>query len=138
MPGIYGLLGRSATDDTIINTIGQRLVFEASQTYVQSIEADLARALSVFVEGDTQDYKERYKLPGGGRMQARNQQSSGGAVRQYGEWDVAYPLKDFDDQIAVDDVEMAYMTLQEYQLLCQYRAMGDAPSPVGQRQHLVY
>ena len=116
MSGIYGLLNRSAADDTLINTIGQRIVFDASQEYIARIEADLARAISVFVEADTEDYKERYKLPGGGRMQRRNQQSGGGAVRQYGEWDVAYPLEDFDDQIAVDDVEFAYLTLQEYQL----------------------
>lgn len=116
MSGIFGILGRSASDDAVINTVGQRLVFDAAQEYVTRINDDLMRALTVFVEADTEDYIERYKLPGGGRMQRRNQQSGGGAVRAYGEWDVAYPLEDFDDQIAVDDVEFAYMTLQEFQL----------------------
>lgn len=115
MSGIFGILGRSPSDDTMINTVGQRLVFDATQEYVARINAEIEAALAVFVEEDTEDYKERYKLPGGGRMQRRNQQSGGGAVRAYGEWDVAYPLEDFDDQIAVDDVEFAYMTLQEYQ-----------------------
>lgn len=115
MSGILGLINRSATDDTYVNTVGQDLVFEATQTYLDRINTDIQSALSVFVEETTTGYKERYKLPGGGRMQKRAPHSSGGAVRAYGEWDVAFPLEGFDEQVAGDEVDVAYMTMAEYQ-----------------------
>jgi hypothetical protein len=115
MSGIAGLMGRESGDEAFLNTIGQNIVYTASQEYVTRIDSDLMAAMGIFVQEDTENYTERYKLPGGGRMQKRNQKGSGGAVRPYGGWDVAYPLEDFDEQLSTDDVELAYMTLAEYQ-----------------------
>jgi hypothetical protein len=70
-------------------------------------------ATSIFVRGTTQDFKQRYKLPGGGYLQERNADGRYGAVKAAGSWDVAFPLRDFGAMIVGNDVAMAYMTVQE-------------------------
>ncbi len=67
----------------------------------------------MFVEEQTENFKERYKLPGGGRLQRRGGYAASGAVKAYGGYDVAYPLEDFGAQLADSDVALAYMTLQD-------------------------
>jgi len=116
MVGIYGLLGLQDGDDTFINTVGQSIVYEAAETYLQMIDDDMMKAYAVFIEMETEEYKERYKLPGGGRMQERGRQASNAAVRNYGGWDVAFPLKDFEEPVAENDVDVAYMTVRDVQL----------------------
>ena len=115
MAGIYSILGLQDTDRSYVNTIGQRVVFDAAQQYLSMSTDDMMKAFAVFVEEETDGYKERYKLPGGGRMQRRGGVAASGAVKANGSWDVAYPLEDFGDQIANDDVSLAYMTLPELQ-----------------------
>jgi len=77
------------------------------------VEAEIAAVEAIFIEKTTSDYKERYKLPGGGYLQRRNSDGRFGAVKAYGKWDVAYPLEDFGAQVAWNDVDMAYMTVKE-------------------------
>lgn len=113
MSGIYGVLGLPDTDRSYVNTIGQRVVFDAVNEYMRMVNEDMAAARSVFIEGTTTDFKERYKLPGGGRMQRRRDQVRSGAVKAYGAWDVAYPLEDFGDSLVETRKALAYMTLPE-------------------------
>lgn len=113
MSGIYGLLGLADTDRAYVNTIGQRVVYDAIQEELARHNAELQAALDVFVQETTEDFKERYKLPGGGYLQKRAGQSQSGAVKTYGSWDVAFPLEDYGAQVAGDDVSFAYMTVKE-------------------------
>ena len=115
MTGIAGMLGLQDTDNIFLNTIGQRAVYEVAQQYVNQINMETEKAFQVFVEGDIEDYKERYKLPGGGRLDRRGGQTQSSAAKASGYWDVAYPLEDFGKQIAIDDVAAAYMTVPEFQ-----------------------
>lgn len=110
MSGILGLLNLNDTDRVFASTQGQRVVYDAITQVVDRYNEDLRRQLAVFVERATSDYKLRYKLPGGGRLQRLGRQSAGGAVKAYGEWDVAFPLEGFGRQIAGSRVDMAYMT----------------------------
>jgi hypothetical protein len=114
MSAIFGLLGLEDTDRSFVNVVGQRVVYEATQELLDRYNADLQAAVRVFVAGQTTDYKLRYKLPGGGRLQRRGGEAESAAVKAYGYWDVAYPLEDFGAMIAGDDVSLAYMTMQEY------------------------
>ena len=114
MSGIFGLLGLSDNDRSYVNTIGQSLVFTATQTLLQQYNADLNAAMSVFLDSTTTGFKERYKLPGGGRLQRRGGLAQSAAVKAYGSWDVAFPLEDFGAQLADSDIAMAYMTMPEY------------------------
>lgn len=111
MSGIFGILGLPDSDRSFVNTIGQQTVYDAVQMYLQKVNTDMMQALSVFLEEETENHKERYYLPGGGRLQRRGEASSVGAVKATGSWDTAYPLEDFGAQLAGDDVSLAYMTM---------------------------
>lgn len=115
MAGIFGLLGVADNDRLFVNTIGQKAVFDAANTYLQMASDEAMQAYSIFIEEVTDSYKERYKLPGGGRLQRRGGQAGSAATKASGAWDVAYPLEDFGAQMSADDVTLAYMTLQELQ-----------------------
>lgn len=110
MPNLFGALNLNDTDRVFNATTGQQAVFDVINEYVARTNAELDAALSVFVETTTDAYKERYYLPGSGRLQRRGEQAPVGAVKATGYWDVAYPLEDFAAAVGGDDVTMAYMT----------------------------
>lgn len=113
MAGIFGHLNLSDSDRVFNSTAGQQAIFDAASAYINMINADLDAAMSVFVERTTSDYKLRYKLPGGGRLQRRGEDGRFGAVKAGGQWDVAFPLEDLGAMIAANDVALAYMTVAE-------------------------
>ncbi len=115
MSGIFGTLGlsESGSDRVFVNTLGQRLVYDAVQAEMTKHNADLDAALSFFLEETTESFKERFKLPGGGYLQPRGINATPGAVKAYGSWDVAYPLNDYGAQLATNDIGLAYMSLAE-------------------------
>jgi len=67
----------------------------------------------VFVTETTANYKERYRLPGGGYMQEISADQKPDAVKSYGSWDVAYPLRNYADSVNGSRVSRAYMTVAE-------------------------
>lgn len=113
MPTIFGIQTDYDLDRTYINTVGQSVVYEWVSNYVARINRDMETAMAVFVSGTTTDFAEKFRLPGGGRMQEAVEMTRPGAVRPTGSWDVGYPIKDFRDEIAQDDVISAHMTLRE-------------------------
>lgn len=113
MSGIFGLLGLSDTDRSYVNTIGQSAVYDAIQQYMMRLNADMQAASSIFVETTTTDFKERYYLPGGGRLQLRGGLAQSAAVKAAGSWDVAYPLNEYGAAMAGDDISLAYMNMQQ-------------------------
>ena len=113
MSSIFGILGIPDTDRSYVNTIGQSVVYDAVQEALNQMNEELTAAVGVFIGETTDDFKRRYKLPGGGYLQRRGRQGAPGAVKATGQWDVAFPLEDFGDQIAIDDVSLAYMNMQE-------------------------
>jgi hypothetical protein len=110
MASRFGLLTLFDSDREYVNTVGQEIVYEWIQRTVARWNADLQLASSVFVSGQTQNFKTRYKLPGGGHLQRTRQQSGPGAVKTYGYWDVAFPLEEFGNALADNEVDLAYMT----------------------------
>ena len=113
MSGIFGHLNLNDNERVYQATTGQALIFEAAQAYIDRVNADIMQAMSVFVSGTTENHKERFKLPGGGTLQRRDDSGRYGAVKATGSWDVAYPLEDFGAMLAGTDVAMAYMTVAE-------------------------
>lgn len=114
MTGIYGLLNLSDTDRSFVNTIGQAAVYDAANAYLAAHTSEMMAAYTAFVQAETESFKERYKLPGGGRLQRRGGKAQSAATKAGGGWDVAYPLEDFGAQITGDDVTLAYMRLDEF------------------------
>lgn len=115
MSGIYGLIGVEDNDTTYVNQIGQRLVFDAVTEYLGMVNNELAAAQAIFIARETEEYKMRYKLPGGGTLDRLALGTRPGATGQYGGWDVALPLESFGKQIAADRINIAAMTVQQLQ-----------------------
>jgi hypothetical protein len=116
MSELYGILGITDNERVFVNTLGQSVVYDATRQILGDHNTDLDRAKALFVERQTTDHKIRYKLPGGGRMQERGRYGRPGAVKATGSWDVAFPLRDFGDELGNDDISLAYMTIQDYDL----------------------
>ena len=113
MSGIYGALGVSDTDRVFLSTLGQSVVYDAINKVIADYNAELNAAKSLFVEKTTSDYKIRYKLPGGGKLQRLGNQAPSAAVKTTGQWDVAFPLEGFGAALGGNRVDMAYMTAQD-------------------------
>lgn len=116
MATIFGALGVNDHDYVFRSTLGQDVIYTAITDYIARVQSDLAGQMRLFVSGPTEMYTERYKLPTGGRMQEIGLGVYPGVTKRVGSWDVAYPLKNFGDGMAVDDITQAYMTAQELQL----------------------
>lgn len=113
MSQLLGILGINDNDRVLMQTVGQDVVWDAAQQEIARFNAELDAAMSVFMERGTTNYKERYKLAGGGYLQRRGGQAQSAAVKAAGQWDVAYPLEDFGAAIGGSDVDLAYMTIQD-------------------------
>src|SRR5688572_2421419 len=116
MSGIFGHLNVSDSDRVFNATVGQRVIYETAMGFVERETENLNRALEVFLDEETEDYKRRFKLPGSGYLQKRNVEGRYAAVKAAGQWDVAFPLEDQGAMIAGNDVDWAYMTIKEFDL----------------------
>lgn len=113
MSVIFGQLGLNDTERVWQATQGQGLIFDAVNQYVARVNAELQGQIGLFVENTTTNHKERFKLPGGGRLQKLgfDPQGKPAPVRAYGGWDVAYPLEEYGSAVGGSRVGMAYMTV---------------------------
>lgn len=114
MSTIWGVLG-IADRDTTVDYVGQTSTFEAINELVNRHNVELAAASQVFIEMETTDYQETYYLPAGGMLQEATRLTRPGAVKATGSYTTAYDLRDGRDQMAWDDVSLAYMTLNQVQ-----------------------
>ena len=112
---IAGILGIQDSERTYVEGVGQRQVFEATQEYVAMINEDLARVTSLFIERTTEDHKFRYYLPADGELQKVSELGRPGERKVTGSWDVALPLEGFGDALGTSRIDLAYMTLADYQ-----------------------
>lgn len=122
MSTILGILDLNDNERVFINTIGQSVVYDALMQVLGDHNMDMDAMVSVFVERTTTDHTIRYKLPGNGYLQERF--SGGGETtprlrKVTGSWDVAFPLRDFGDSVGGDDVALAYMSAQDFDLHVQ-------------------
>ncbi len=115
MSAIFGLANLDATSYAHVHTAGEDVIYEATKLYTAIKMEELTRRESVFIQGQTENHTELYKLPGSGRMSRRVTGVRGPAVRAYGGWTVNFPLYDFEEAVVVDRVQFAYMTPEEYQ-----------------------
>lgn len=112
---IPGILGIQDSERTYVEGVGQRQVFEATQEYVAMVNEDLARVTSLFIERTTEDHKFRYYLPADGELQRVSDLGRPGERKVTGSWDVALPLEGFGDALGTSRIDLAYMTLADYQ-----------------------
>lgn len=113
MSGLFGLLGVSDSERVFVSTLGQEVVYRATQELVTRYNMEQAEMISGFVERNTEAHKMRYKLPGGGRLQRMSGEAPSAEVKAYGGWDVGFPLEQFGAAVGGSRVRMAYMTVQD-------------------------
>lgn len=113
MSAIFGALNINDTDRVFQSTVGQEVIYDEAAKFIAKANDEMNKSMEAFVEGTTDKYKTRYKLPGGGYLQHRNSDGSYSAVKASGAWDVAYPMIDVGAMISGNDVDMAYMTVAE-------------------------
>ena len=113
MSGIYGALNMSDTERAYVNQLGQQLVFEMVNQLLAEYNAEVSRQIACFVAETTETFQERYLLAGGGKLQQLGTMAPAAAVKRYGYFDVAYPLRGWGAQLAGARVPMAYMTIKE-------------------------
>lgn len=115
MSSILGALNLNDTDRVFGETVGQRVVYDLIEQHISMVQMDIDRAMSIFIDANTEDFKWRYKLPGGGRLQNMgfDPQSRPGAVKTTGGWDVAFPLEAHQAQVAFTKVAMSYLTVAD-------------------------
>lgn len=112
MPGIFGMLGLADNDaTTTVRDIGESRTFEVARAYLEAHAEEAAAASAVLVEEQTEVFKEGYALPGGGTLQEIGEFDRPGAVKSYGGWDVAYPLRNYGAQAAISRQAEAYLTI---------------------------
>lgn len=114
MAGILGALGLRQNDKTFINTVGQQVVYTEAARFIERHNQDMQQAYDLFIQETTENFKERYKLPGGGRLQRLGTRSRAAATRVDGRWDVAYPLESFGSAFEYDRIAVANMTVQQF------------------------
>lgn len=112
---IPGILGIQDSERTYVEGVGQRQVFEATQQYVAMVNEDLARVTGLFIERTTEDHKFRYYLPADGELQRVSELGRPAERKVTGSWDVALPLEAFGDALGTSRIDLAYMTLADYQ-----------------------
>ncbi len=108
---LAGILNVSDSDRTFVGVVGQEAIYGAINVALAAYNEKLALATSAFVERETEDHMFRYYLPGGGRQQRMGQQAAPGAVKRYGYYDVAFPLREWGDELDGDRVDLAYMSM---------------------------
>lgn len=113
MSGIFGLLGVDDTERVFLSTLGQDVIYDAIGSLIARYNADLNAAQGLFVQRVTENFKERYKLPGGGRLQKLSGLAPSAEVRAYGGWDVAYPLEGYGAAVGGGRIDYAYMTVRD-------------------------
>lgn len=117
MSTIFGLAKITASDYAYVNNMNQELLYSGAQQYINMANVATQQAISAFVDPTpTTNFKERYQLGLTGRMQRASEETTGKQVARTGSWDVAYPIWNFHEGLALSDVDAAYMTPNELQL----------------------
>jgi hypothetical protein len=116
MSEIFALAGLNASDYAYLRNADQQLVFDTTNQYIEMANQAHLLAMSAFVDPTpTTVAKERFKLPMTGRMQRVSEISAGKSVATYGGNDVAYPLENYMDRLALSDVDAAYLDPGSFQ-----------------------
>lgn len=113
-----GILNLNDTDRVFSEVVGQDVIYGVAQEYLGSVQAEIDRLTSVFLDMQTESFKERFKLPSGGRLQNMgfDPLARPATVKQSGSWDVAYPLYSHQAGVGWSEVTKAYMIVQDFEL----------------------
>lgn len=111
---VFGALGIEDSDEILLNTYGQDVVFESTTRIVEEHNTRIAEFERLFVEGDTIKPKMVYNLTTGGEMEKITNLTQPKAVKVGGKFETAFPLEEWGAKIAGDRVAVAKMSARSY------------------------
>lgn len=115
MAALYGAMGLADVKNLSVQQLGQRVVFDAVNTLLAQYNADLAAITDFFVARTTEEVQITYFMPGGGEMQESTEWTRPGAVRPPAGYPVGFEINDARDQVAWNDIALAYATVETVQ-----------------------
>lgn len=110
---IAGMLKIADSDRTLVETVGQTVVYNAMQEILARHRASLQQAQGLFVARQTSNYSINYRMHGGGYLQKLGRLSRAEALKVTGEYTVQFPLEGWGDAFAISDIDLAYMTVSD-------------------------
>lgn len=113
MGALLGLLGISETDVSFVARLGQQMIYDTINEYLQMHTAEVDAQERVFVVGTTTKAQLAYRLPASGEMEQLGGQAEPAATKITGSWTVGFPIRDFGAALLKDDVTMAKMSPAE-------------------------
>jgi len=113
MSMLPGLINAQDNMHGFIRNVGQGLVTDAVAELLAVYNEEINLSMGAFVEKQTEQFKVRYLLPGGGRLQVMGRQAPAAAFKRYGYYDVAFPLRQYGVEISGGRVDLAYTTVAE-------------------------
>jgi hypothetical protein len=116
---IASMLNLANSDRTLVETVGQSVVYTAMQQILSRHRMDLDAAMRVFVARRISDYSIQYRQQGNGFMQKASRLVKPENIAPTGGWTVQFPLDGFADGFVTDDVSYAYMTVSDLDRLLQ-------------------
>lgn len=111
---IFGALGLSDRDPRTVNEITQPVVYDGLGLVLGDHNDDTEELEAFFVEKTTEKVGFRYKMEGGGYLQEMGRRSPTGEVKGGSSYTVQFPLENAGAAIASDDIAMAYMSLEDF------------------------
>ena len=115
---LFGHLQLADSDRPFTIVQGQEMMYRETQEVFARWNMEFEDTMDIFIAETTSNFKERFKLPGNGFLQEESSANSiapSAVVKASGQWDVAYPLRQYGAAMTWDDVTLSYMSLQEYE-----------------------
>ncbi len=116
MTDLFKTAGINSSDYAYVIDMSKELVYTATQEYVARVNLRMNEAMRLFVSGTTVKGSERYKLPATGLAQETGEGGTGKNRVPSGSWDVAFPLKNYNEMLSINDIDLGYTTPAEYQM----------------------
>lgn len=115
MSALLGILNLADSHRTVINDIGQALVFDAVGQTLEMHNTEVNRMIATFIDRKVEVYSERYLLPAVGYLQDMGQEPLAPplAMKAAGYYTVAYPLRSYGGAIGMSRVADGYLTVGE-------------------------
>ena len=113
MSTVAGVLNITDSEHAFIANVGQQLVFDAVNQVLADYNEDVAKAVGIFIEKDTEKFKFRHLLPAGGQLPLMGREGAAPSMKRIGYNDVALPLTQKGVEISGSRVNLAYLTIEE-------------------------
>ena len=125
MSTVAGVLNITDSQHAFISNVGQALVFDAVNQVLADYNEDVSKAVSIFIQSETDKFKFRHLLPASGKLPAMGREGAAPSMKRIGYNDVAIPLTQFGVELSGGRVNLGYLTVEELDAQLTMVTMGD-------------